>query len=191
MIVFVHMTRLAMNCIVGAALLAPAAPAFAADAPPDRDRIRAAAFEVMKAARYCTLVTVGLDGHPQARVVDPHAPGDGTIWFATHLKTRKVGELKRDARVTMLCFNAAAGEYVTIQGRARPTADPQVKAARWKADWQPYYKEGHADPTFALFEVRPSRLEVSAARLGMANDPETWRPVILDLRAPATTKDKK
>ena len=158
-----------------------AACAFAHDPTPDRERIHAAAMDVMNAARYCTLVTVGLNGHPQARVVDPHVAGDRSLWVATNPRSRKVGEIKRDARVTLLCLDAAKGEYVTVQGRAKPVNDASVKAARWKADWQPFYKEGHAGEDFMLFEVRPSRFEVSAPRLGMANDPDTWRPVILEM----------
>lgn len=46
----------------------PAPPA------PDRSAILAAARELMGKARYCTLVTVGPEGHPQARIVDPLAP---------------------------------------------------------------------------------------------------------------------
>jgi hypothetical protein len=40
----------------------------------------AAAKDVMRTARYSTLLTIGDDGQPQARSVDPFAPGaDFTI----------------------------------------------------------------------------------------------------------------
>ena len=148
---------------------------------PDRDRAQAAAFEVMNAARYATLVTVGPDGHPQARIVDPLLAPDRTIWIATNPRSRKVGEIRRDSRVTLLFFNPAASEYVTVIGRARAVTDPKTKAARWKAEWAPFYKGGAEGPDFLLYEVRPSRLVASSARLGLANDPQTWKPVIIEM----------
>ena len=147
----------------------------------DRERIHAAAFDVMTAARYCTLVTIGGDSHPQARVVDPLLGPDRTIWIATNPLTRKVEEIRRDPRVTLLFFNAAANEYVTIHGRARIVADAKTRAARWKAEWGPFYKNRSEGPDFLLIEVRPFRLEISSPRHGLPNDTVNWRPVTLDM----------
>ena len=164
-----------------AAALACALPAIAKqDAPAGRERARAAAFEVMQAARFATLVTLGRDGHPQARVVDPLLAADRTIWIATNPLSRKVAEIRRDARVTLLFFNASAMEYVTVHGRARAVPEAAVKAARWKPEWQGFYKNRHEGEDFVLFEVRPIRYEVSSARLGFANDARTWKPVIVE-----------
>jgi general stress protein 26 len=150
------------------------------DAPVvDHERARAAAFEVMKAARFGTLVTLGRDGHPQARIVDPLLGADRTFWIATNPLTRKVEEIRRDARVTLLFFNAAAMEYVTVHGRARAVSDAATKAARWKPEWEGFYKNRHEGADFMLFEVRPIRYEVASARLGLANDAKTWKPVIV------------
>ena len=147
----------------------------------DRERIHAAALDVMKAARYSTLVTIGGDSHPQARIVDPLLGSDRTIWVATNPLTRKVGEIRRDPRVTLLFFNAAANEYVTVHGRARFVDDAATKAARWKPEWGPFYKNRYEGADFLLIEVRPFRLEISSSRHGLLNDTETWRPVVLDI----------
>lgn len=143
--------------------------------------IRAAAFDVMRAARYCTLITVGADGHPQARIVDPLvAEGEGSIWIATNPLTRKVDDIKRDPRVTLMFFNAAANEYVAVMARASVVTDANRKAAHWKAEWQPFYKEKATGADFMLFEVKPFRLEISSPRHHLNNDPKTWRPVVLE-----------
>lgn len=169
------MTRTLVGLLVSLVLQAPPSPA----------QVRSAAFEVMTAARYCTLITNGAGGQPQARIVDPLvAESETTIYIATNPLTRKVDELKKDARVTLMFFNAAQGEYVTVQGRAAIVADPARKQAHWKAEWEPFYKEKTKGDDFMLIEVTPSRLEVSSQRLGMNNDPKTWRPVILDLPQP-------
>ena len=157
-------------------------PMLAQGAQPSPAAIRAAAFDVMRAARYCTLITIGADGQPQARIVDPLiAESDGSIWIATNPLTRKVGEIKRDSRVTLMFFNASANEYVTVHARAAIITDASRKAAHWKAEWQPFYKERTAGADFMLFEVKPFRLEVSSPRHKLNNDPKTWRPVVLDL----------
>lgn len=145
-------------------------------------QVRAAAFDVMRTARYCTLITIGADGQPQARIVDPLVVEDeGLIWIATNPLTRKVGEIKRDSRVTLMFFNAAASEYVTVLARASVVTDAARKAAHWKADWEPFYKTQTTGADFMLFAVKPFRLEVSSPRHKLNNDPQTWRPVTIDI----------
>ena len=56
----------------------------------------------MKAARYCTLITLDTGGHPRARIVDPLIGADGSIWIATNAQTRKVEAIARDPRVTLI-----------------------------------------------------------------------------------------
>ena len=151
-------------------------------AQPSKPQMLAAAFDVMKAARYCTLITMGDDGRPQARIVDPLiAEREGSIWIATNPLTRKVKEIARDPRVTLMFFNSSANEYVTVIADARVVTDAARKAAHWKDEWRPFYKEQVRGSDFMLFEVRPTRLEISSPRHQLSNDPQTWRPVILNL----------
>ena len=152
-------------------------------APPTPAQIRTAAFDVMKAARYCTLITVDEDGQPQARIVDPLiADSEGAIWIATNPLTRKVKEIEKNPRVALMFFNAAANEYVTVRATAKVVTDPSRKAAHWKPEWNAFYKDQSRGPDFMLFELTPTRFEVSSARHQMNNDPKTWRPVILDVK---------
>jgi general stress protein 26 len=122
---------------------------------------------------------------PQARIVDPLiAESEGAIWIATNPLTRKVAEIARDPRVTLMFFNAAANEYVTVHARATMVTDEARKAAHWKNEWRPFYREQTKGADFMLYEVRPFRLEVSSSRHKLDNDPKTWRPVIVDLGPP-------
>ena len=176
----VPLRGLALLLVLGAP-----APLFAqvtqGDAPA-RARVIAAAKDIMQQARYCTLITIGPDGQPQARIVDPFLPdSDLTIRIATNPLTRKVQEIRRDPRVTLLYFSAATFEYVTVIGTAVPDTDAVQKAAHWKAEWTALYKDQNRGEDYLLLRVKPSRLEVVSARRGMNNDPKTWRPVILDL----------
>lgn len=148
---------------------------------PTKVQVLTAARDVMQTARYSTLVTLGEDGHPQARIVDPFPPEeDFAIWVGTNPLTRKVAEIGRDPRVTMLYFNPAANEYVTIIGAATLVRDPAEKARHWKAEWSAFYKDGPRGETYLLIRVRPKRLEILSPRHGLMNDPTTWRPISID-----------
>src|SRR5690349_19103501 len=136
----------------------------------------------MKAARYCTLITIGANGQPQARIIDPLiAESEGRIWIATNPLTRKVDEIKKDSRVTLMFFNQSGNEYVTVLARATVVTDVARKAAHWKPEWKPFYKEQTAGADFMLFEVVPFQLEISSPRHKLNNDEKTWRPVILKM----------
>ena len=149
---------------------------------PSRAQIVAAAKAIIQETRYCTLVTLGPDGQPQARVVDPFPPdSDLTIWIATNPLTRKVQDIQRDPRVTLLCFNPGTFEYVAILGKAVPDTEAGHKAAHWKESWAALYKNQNHGDDYLLLRMTPFRLEVVSARRGLSNDSKTWRPVILDL----------
>lgn len=162
------------------------APLLAQATPGDtlrRASIIAAVRDIMQAARYCTLVTIGADGQPQARIVDPFPPdSDLAIWIATNPLTRKVQDIRRDARVTLLYFSATTFEYVTVVGTAEPDSSSRAKAGHWKSAWATLYKDQNRGDDYLLLRVKPSRLEVVSVRRGINNDPTTWRPVIVDLR---------
>ncbi len=154
-----------------------------APAAPDRAQVVKVARGIMESARYCVLVTVGPDGHPQARIMDPFLPeGDMTVWLATNPLTRKVGEIKKNPRVTLVYFDASKVAYVTLLGTAGLVSDAAEKAKRWKEQWSKLYKDRNRGDDYLLIRVKPERLEISATAQGMINDPKTWKPVILELK---------
>jgi general stress protein 26 len=141
---------------------------------------RAAALDIMKEARYATLVTLGIDGQPQARIVDPLlSPSVGSIWIATNPLSRKIREIQRNPRVTLLFFNTPKNEFVTVLARATVVTDSAAKAKHWKPEWTPFYKGGSNGGTVTLFEVKPFQLEIVSPARGFENDTITWRPVIV------------
>ena len=150
---------------------------------PSRAEVIAAAKDIMQAARFATLITIGEDGQPEARVVDPFLPeADVTVWMATIRLTRKVGQIRRDPRVTLLYFNAARAEYVTVLGTATLVTDAAEKASHWKEEWANYFTGGPGGEDYVLIRVRPTRLEVVSPGRGLAPDPSTWRPIMVDMR---------
>jgi hypothetical protein len=89
-------------CAVVAAGTSSAQPS-TAPPPPSRDVVLSSARYVVPKARYATMITVGEDGQPQARIVDPFEPEpDFTIWIGTISTSRKVAQLHKNSRVTPL-----------------------------------------------------------------------------------------
>jgi general stress protein 26 len=150
---------------------------------PDRAAVIKVATGIMQRARYCTLVTIGAGGHPQARIMDAFPPDEGmVVWMATTPASRKAGEIRRDPRVTLSCFDGKTMGYVTLLGRAALVTDPAEKAQRWKADWAKIYKDANRGDDYLLVKVTPIRIEVSAEGEGIKNDPTTWRPVVVEFK---------
>ena len=149
---------------------------------PNRARVLSAARDVMTHARYATLVTIGEDGQPQARVVDPAAPeADLIVWIATNPASRKVTQLRKDARATLLYFDRGTESYVTLLGSASLVTDPAEKARHWQARWAPHYPDGPRGANHLQLRFVPRTLEIVSGPHKLEGDPKTWRPVVLEL----------
>jgi general stress protein 26 len=171
--------RAAAALAVVAACLSSPAPAQAPGVA-ERSAVLKAARELMEKARFCALVTVGEDGHPQARTVDAFAPDDDmTVWIATNPVTRKVEQVAKDPRVTLYYYEPSGPGYVTLLGKAVVVRDPAEKAKRWKEDWAAFYKDKNRGDDYVLIEVTPSRLEIVSYGHGLLNDPASWRPIAI------------
>ena len=175
-----HLSRAALLC----AMLAP--PWSSAEDQPaaksGRAQILETAAGVMQAARYCTFATVDEEGQPRARVVDPFPPEkDMVVWMATKATTRKVAQIRKNPRATLLCFDGARKGYVTLLGTAAVVDDPAEKAKRWKPEWKEFYDDENRGADYVLIRLKPSRLEILSPADGLGNDPRTWIPISLQL----------
>ena len=149
---------------------------------PTREAIIAAAQDIMAAAENCALVTLGADGAPQARMMNPFpADEELTVWMATNRDTRKVAEIRADARVTLIYFDPADPGYATLIGTVRLIDDAAEKRARWKDEWSIYYPGGPVGETYLLIEFVPDRLEVVSVRHDIAADPLAWKAAVVEL----------
>lgn len=148
---------------------------------PSREAIIEAARDIMTLAVNCALVTIGPDGAPQARMMDPFAPeADLVVWMATSRDTRKVAELRADARATLIYFDRDNPGYATLVGRVRLVDDTGEKQSRWKDAWADYYPGGPAGASYLLLEFVPDRLEVVSVEHDVAADPLAWKPAIVE-----------
>lgn len=141
----------------------------------EREKLIAAAREIMTNARYCALITLDVSGRAQARTVDPFPPDENmVIWLATNPRTRKIAEIRRRPRVTLYYFDRESQAYVSIHGSARIVNDPKEKAKRWKEEWKDFYPDRAKD--YLLIVVTPEKLEVVNVSKGILGDSQTWKP---------------
>ncbi len=175
-----YVLRLCIILMLFAAGLYSTVPASAqteTETPPGRAALLSAAREIMVEARYCTMITLGEDGSPQARMVDPFPPEEGmVVWIATNPGTRKVAQIKEDRRVTLSYIHAESGSYVTLIGKADLVESIKEKERRWKDEWSLFYKDKNRGSDYLLIRITPIRIETVSFAQGILNDPVTWAP---------------
>jgi general stress protein 26 len=155
-------------------------------APPSREKVIAAARELIGTLKYCALITVDANGQPQVRTMNPFPPEDDmSVWMATTTKSRKYAEIQRNPRVTLYYANhAEAAGYVSLVGRAVLVDDMQEVLKRKRAYWDQSFP---GLKNIVLIHVIPERLEVVYYKAGLGGDKTTFAPTAIDLN-PAATK---
>lgn len=149
-------------------------------AAPQTDRVLDAARATMKSAQSCFLITVDDQRQAQARILNPFDPEpDMKVWMATNRNTRKVGQIRRNPRVTLAYWDQAGAGYVTIIGRARLVEDLAERKKRWKPNWAEFYPGGPEGDTYLLIEFTPQQIEVMSGKHQIAIEPLGWKPAIL------------
>lgn len=140
---------------------------------PSHDGLLDSAKEIMAAAKFCAVATLGDANSISIREMDPFPPDDDmTVWLGTDRHTRKVKEIKRNSSISL--FYAAPGGrgYVAITGHAVLVDDEKDKASKWKPEWETIWHM-HRTAGYILIKVIPDRLEVIDYKHGVVGDPVT------------------
>ena len=119
------------------------------------------------------LSTVTEEGKPWGRYVTPFADESLTLWMATFVHSRKVGQIKKNPEVhltTGVTNMEGAESYLQIQGRAEILTDDETKKSVW-FDHLANIFSGPDDPNYCVCKITPYRIEYQT--MGMA-DTEIW-----------------
>ena len=98
------------------------------------------------------MVTVA-DGHLAARpigVVGDHAAFDGTLWFITDKRSRKVAAIESGAATTLLFQNDKNGCYLQLTGRASVVEDRARLEELYTTLQRTWFPKGLDDPDITL-----------------------------------------
>lgn len=141
------------------------------------NEVKTAAWEIMRSAPTCALISLDAEGRPRVRAMEAFPPeADFTVWFGTNSLSRKVEQIRKDPRVTLYYLDQNESGYVMIHGQAELITDPAAKKKWWKKDWKafyPNYPEG-----YVLIRVIPEWMEVISNSRGIFGDALTWQPDI-------------
>ncbi len=153
----------------------------------DREALIAGARELMAAQKYCALITLDETGAPSVRTMNPFPPEDDmSVWMATTDRSRKVHEIRRDARVTLYYGDPQqALGYVAMKGRAVLVDDMNEIKKRKRAYWDTAFP---GLQHLVLIKVVPEQLEVVYYKKGINPDPATFRAPSVELKATTPAK---
>ena len=153
----------------------------AAPAALDRVKVISAASDIIKQAHFCTLVTIGADGQPNARIVTPAPPDENLeIWISTSRKLRKIAELRKDRRATLLYFDPVNLAYVTLVGDTTLLSDAAAKEKHWQPEWAAFYPREAKNPDLIMIKFVPRRVEIVSRAHKLLEDP--WGLAVVELK---------
>ncbi|MBI4903552.1 MAG: pyridoxamine 5'-phosphate oxidase family protein [Acidobacteria bacterium] len=139
-----------------------------------------AARAAMASARFCFLITVDESGQPRARLMEAFAPDEKmTIWFGTNPATRKVGQIRKNQRVTVAYYDPAGPNTVTLAGKARVVDNAAEKKKHWRDGWDTFFPGGPSGANYTVIEFVPDQLELISNSKNIGNAPATLLPAIL------------
>ena len=98
------------------------------------------------------MVTV-TDGHVTARpigVVGDHEQFDGTLWFITDKRSRKISAIESGATTALLFQNDEAGDYLHLSGRAAVVEDRARLEQLYTTLQRTWFPKGLDDPDITL-----------------------------------------
>jgi general stress protein 26 len=125
----------------------------------------------MARKRYCLVLTYG-ESAIHARVVQPFPPReDFSVLFGTSRASRKVAELERDPRVTLVYEDDARIACVTLEGRAWMQRDDPPRARRFMASWHAFWPRGPRDDDFVNVRFEADAIEVWDGLRGITPEP--------------------
>ena len=145
------------------------------------DSLLRAAREMIAGIRFCALITLDKEGHPQSRTMDPFLPDSNmVVWFGTNRSSRKVQEIKNNPIATLYYQAENGAGYVVLKGNAHWVDDPQLKLKYWKSDWEAFYPESREN--YTLIKFVPFHLEIVDYKHNLVGDTVTWEAPNLELR---------
>ena len=95
-----------------------------------------------------------------------------------------MAEVRKSGHATLLYFDAAALEYVTLVGTATVVTSAAEKPLHWKREWDPFYAKGPSSADVVLLRIQPLRLEVVSPSRKIVNDTVRWRPPTVQFGPP-------
>ncbi len=146
------------------------------------DRFLAGAAKAIQSVRYCWLVTAPANSSPSLRPMGRllHDAGEDawTIRFITDARTRKVADIRRDGRVTIVFQHDPDDAFVTLTGKSTLCESEAEVRERWKDAYGAYFPTAQDRASAVFVKVDIERMELWMR--GVTPEPFGLRPTILE-----------
>jgi general stress protein 26 len=130
---------------------------------------------------FCVAVTQGEGGDANARIVQPRPLGpDWSVDVITNRRCRKVREIERTGRMTLLYQHDAERSYVCLVGRAEIVEDVELKRAIWTPAHNRWNPGGPEDPATVFARLTTERIELWSAVHGVLPEPQGYSAALLE-----------
>lgn len=116
-------------------------------------------FELLNSKLTVSLASITNNGYPRPipmKVIS--VDEDNNIWFATSLKSDKVGEFKENPRAGIACNNEQMA--VSLQGKVHIIADEKNKKLMWNDSMKIYFPDGAGSKDYCLLKFVPEMMRV-------------------------------
>jgi pyridoxamine 5'-phosphate oxidase len=115
-------------------------------------------WQIIDSIPYPMLVTLcDDDGFPQSRPMHLIEHNLHTLWFATSRASRKVRQIRKNPKVSVLFVDSTRYNYAEFYGFARIVEDRERQKSLWRNDWEEDWPDGPSDPDYVLIRVEGLR----------------------------------
>lgn len=115
--------------------------------------------QFFKSYEYSNLITIDENGCPKGRMMENLPLGDDLVfWFATGAGSQKVAEVKKNSKASVFVYRPEDKSSINAIGEAEVVMSDTIRAEKWKEKWTAYWKQGPADPGYALIRVVPKKI---------------------------------
>jgi len=146
----------------------------------DIERLLTLARKLVDGTSYCVAATEAEHGGASARILQPlKAQDDWTVNVLTNLRCRKVREVERSGRLTLLYQSEDQRSYACLAGPAEVVEDRELKRAIWSPAADRWNPGGPEDPATVFIRLRTDRIELFSVAGGVTPEPEGYSAGVL------------
>ena len=146
----------------------------------DVDRLLELARTLIGDLTFCVAATPGEDGDVSARIVQPlPLREDWTVDTMTNRRCRKVREIERSGRMTLLYQHDRDRSYVCLMGRAEIVEDVALKRSIWRPAHDRWNSGGPENPDTVFMRLITDRIELWSAVHDVLPAPEGYSAAVL------------
>lgn len=146
----------------------------------DTEHLLSLARKLVDGTPYCVAATVAEGGGVNARVVQPlKVQDDWTVNVLTNLRCRKVREVERSGRLTLLYNSEDGRSYACLAGAAEIVEDRELKRAIWSPAADRWNRGGPENPATVFMRLNTDRIELFSVAGGVTPEPEGYSAGVL------------